>query len=96
VRHFTDPDEQQLRRPEHALPPEAEPQVGRPYSQFQRVAYGSWWTFITAILIIGGFIGLVESPGVAFLAMVLGALAGRYAYRLWTWQARRLVFFIIF
>lgn len=31
-----------------------------------------------------------------FLALVLGALAGRYDYRIWTWRARRLLFFIIF
>jgi hypothetical protein len=29
-------------------------------------------------------------------ALVLGGLAGRYDYRIWTWRARRLLFFIIF
>jgi hypothetical protein len=26
---------------------------------------------------------------------VLAALAGRYDYRIWTWRARRLLFFLI-
>ena len=73
----------------------------KPYSQFSRFAYGSWWTFITVVIAIASFGALFAGGGGGvlwglFIGPALGFLAGRYAYRLWTWQARRLVFFIIF
>ena len=68
----------------------------RPYSQFQRIAYGSWWTLIASVLLVASTLALASAPGSALIGLGLGALAGRYAFRLWTWQARRLVFFIIF
>ena len=69
----------------------------RPYSQFQRVAYGLCWTAISVVLVVGFFVGVATGEAVGGLvAGLLGLVASRYAYRLWTWQARRLVFFIIF
>jgi hypothetical protein len=47
--------------------------------------------------VIAGVSGLFGSQILAgLLALVLVALAGRYGYRIWTWRARRLLFFIIF
>lgn len=73
----------------------------RPYSQFSRFAYGSWWAFITAIIVVASFVALFAGGGGGvlwglFIGPLLGFLSGRYTYRLWTWQARRLVFFIVF
>jgi hypothetical protein len=69
----------------------------RPYSHFSRAAYGSWWGFITLILTVAFFIGLSQGAfGAALIVAVLLFLSARYTWRLWTWQASRLVFFIIF
>jgi hypothetical protein len=69
----------------------------RPYSQGKRAFYGLTWTFWTLALVIGAFTLLGHSMvGQGLLALALGAITLRYAYRIWTWQARRLIFFIIF
>jgi len=65
----------------------------RPYGQVRRGLYGSWWTFVAVLLVLGGF---ASSIGTGLVGLVLGALAGRYAYRIWTWQARSLWFAIFF
>lgn len=69
----------------------------QPYSDGKRVAYGLLWAGWTVLLTIAGFAALFGSqilPGL--IALALAVLAGRYDYRIWTWRARRLLFFIIF
>jgi hypothetical protein len=69
----------------------------RPYSQGRRAGYGLLWTAWTVLLTIGGFVQLAHSSVLAgLISLVLAALALRYAWRIWTWQARRLIFFIVF
>lgn len=68
-----------------------------PYSEAKRVGYGLLWTAWTLVLTIGGFVLLSNAsvfPGLIGLA--LGALSASYAWRIWTWQAKRLIFFIVF
>ena len=68
-----------------------------PYSAGKRAFYGITWTIWTIVLVIAGFALLAQAqvlPGLVGLA--LSALTARYAYRIWTWQARRLIFLIIF
>lgn len=67
-----------------------------PYSNGKRVGYGLLWAGWTLLLTIAGFAGLFGGhiPSGLF-ALVLAALAGRYDYRIWTWRARRLLFFLI-
>lgn len=68
----------------------------QPYSHGRRAAYGVLWAGWTAVLLIAGFSGLFGGQILGgLLALVLAGLAGRYDYRIWTWQARRLLFFII-
>lgn len=67
-----------------------------PYSHSKRVTYGILWAGWTAVLTIAGFTGLFGGQILSGLfAFMLAALAGRYDYRIWTWRARRLLFFII-
>lgn len=71
--------------------------VGRPYGNGRRLFYGSLWGFYTAALVIGSFAAMFGGQVLSGLfGLALGALAGRYDYRIWTWQARRLWFLIIF
>ena len=66
------------------------------YSDAKRITYGLPWAGWTALLTVAAFIGLFSGQIVGGLfALVLAALAGRYDYRIWTWQARRLLFFIL-
>jgi hypothetical protein len=68
-----------------------------PYSNGKRAFYGLTWTFWTILLIIGGFALLTQSMvGQGLLGWGLAVITMRYAFRIWTWQARHLVFFIIF
>jgi hypothetical protein len=68
----------------------------RPYSEGKRLFYSLLWSGWTLLLAIAGFSLLLH--GSTFysgpLAFAL-AITGRYAYRTWTWQARRLVLFIM-
>jgi hypothetical protein len=74
-----------------------ESDLQRPYSQGKRAGYGLLWTFWTVVLTIGGFSLLSGTSILAGLvALALAGLAGCYAWRIWTWQARRLIFFIVF
>lgn len=67
-----------------------------PYSHGRRAGYGILWAGWTALLLIAGFVALFGGQVLGgLLALVLAGLAGRYDYRIWTWQARRLLFFII-
>jgi hypothetical protein len=68
-----------------------------PYSHSKRVLYGALWAAWTAALGIGGFAALFGGQVLAGLvALVLAVVAGRYDYRIWTWQARRLLLLIVF
>ena len=67
-----------------------------PYSNNKRVGFGLLWVGWTLVLVIAGFSGLFGGQILGGLfALALGSLAGLYDYRIWTWQARRLLFFII-
>ncbi|MEU5261732.1 hypothetical protein [Amycolatopsis sp. NPDC021455] len=69
----------------------------RPYSQASRAGYGLLWTAWTILLTIGGFVLFAQSSVFAgLISLGLAALALRYTWRIWTWQARRLIFFIVF
>lgn len=67
-----------------------------PYTPTKRLLYGSLWALWTGVLVIAGLGQLSQNVLAALVILALGALAGRYDYRIWTYQARRLVFFIIF
>ena len=67
-----------------------------PYSHGKRTGYGLLWAAWTMVLAIAGFSALFGGQILTGLvALVLAALAGRYDYRIWTWRARRLLFFIV-
>jgi hypothetical protein len=68
-----------------------------PYSEGKRLCYGLLWTGWTLLLTIAGFSLLPHGSTVfsGLIAFALAIITGRYAYRIWTWQARRLIFFII-
>jgi uncharacterized membrane protein len=68
-----------------------------PYSEGRRAGYGLLWTAWTIVLTIAGFALLGHGSVVSgLLGLTLAALALRYAWRIWTWQAKRLIFFIVF
>jgi hypothetical protein len=68
-----------------------------PYSHGKRAFYGLTWTIWTILLSIGGLTMLgQELIWAGLLGLALAGLTGRYAYRIWTWQARHLIFFIVF
>jgi hypothetical protein len=68
-----------------------------PYSEGKRLGYGLLWSGWTLLLVIAGFSLLPHGSTVfsGLLAFALAIITGRYAYRIWTWQAKRLIFFII-
>lgn len=68
-----------------------------PYSEGKRLGYGLLWTGWTLLLAIAGFSLLPHGSTVfsGLIAFALAIITGRYAYRIWTWQAKRLIFFII-
>jgi hypothetical protein len=66
----------------------------KPYSPGQRIGYGPLWAFWTIVLVIAAFSG--HGFFATLFCLVLAFFAGRYDYRIWTWQAKRLWFFIIF
>ena len=75
------------------------PGTGRPapYGHGRRLVYGLLWTGWTLLLGLGGLFALPHGGTFlgGLLALGLAVITGRYAYRIWTWQAKRLVFFII-
>lgn len=68
-----------------------------PYGHGKRLFYGLLWSGWTLLLGLGGLFALPHGKTFlgGLLALALAALTGRYAYRIWTWQAKRLIFFII-
>ncbi|GAB3136061.1 hypothetical protein GCM10027258_09510 [Amycolatopsis stemonae] len=83
--------------PQSPVGPVPGPAETRPYSEASRAGYGLLWTVWTVVLAIGGFVLLGHGSVFAGLVgLVLAALALRYAWRIWTWQAKRLIFFIVF
>lgn len=67
-----------------------------PYSHGKRAGYGVLWAVWTVLLSIAGFAGVFGGQiFTGLLALALAALAGGYDYRIWTWQARRLLLLII-
>lgn len=63
----------------------------------KRLFYGLLWTGWTLLLAIAGCSLLLRGSTIfsGLLALALAVITGRYAYRIWTWQAKRLIFFII-
>jgi hypothetical protein len=70
--------------------------LAAPYSEGKRIGYGLLWAAWSLILTIAGF-GLLFGGSVlsGLLGLLLAFFAGHYDYRIWSWQAKRLVFFII-
>ena len=66
------------------------------YSDSKRIGYGLLWAGWTVALTITGF-GLLFAGSIfsGLLSLTLAFSAGRYDYRIWSWQAKRLIFFII-
>lgn len=67
-----------------------------PYTPTKRATYGVLWAFWTVVLVMAGFNSILHNFLSGLVLLVLAAFAGRYDYRIWTYQARRLLFFIIF
>lgn len=67
-----------------------------PYSDSKRIGYGLLWAGWAVALTITGF-GLLFDGSIfsGLLSLTLAFFAGRYDYRIWSWQAKRLIFFII-
>ena len=68
----------------------------RPYGEGKRNGYAALWSFYTLIFVIGGFIAIGSGNPAGLLTLGVGSLAGTYAYRIWTFQARRLWLLIFF
>lgn len=66
------------------------------YGPGRRALYGVMWAFYSAVLVIGGFVSLANGDFFGLLELALAALTIRYDYKIWTYQARRLWFFILF
>ncbi len=73
------------------------PHPQAPYGHGRRLFYGLLWSGWTLLLGLGGLFALPHGRTFlgGLLALGLAVITGRYAYRIWTWQAKRLVFFII-
>jgi hypothetical protein len=71
--------------------------AARPYSEGKRLFYGLLWTGWTLLLAIAGCSLLPHGSTIFYglLAFALAIITGRYAYQIWTWQAKHLIFFII-
>jgi len=68
----------------------------QPYSPGKRAVYGTLWATWTFLFAIAGFTGLFGGQILGgLLAFAIAGFAGRYDYRIWTWRARRLLFFVI-
>jgi Zn-dependent protease with chaperone function len=79
------------------LPVRQQRQGPLPYSLGKRAFYGITWTVWTLLLFIGGISAMTAgSVAPALLMPLLGFLTATYAWRIWTWQAKRLWFLIIF
>jgi hypothetical protein len=70
--------------------------VVSPYSRGARIRYGAFWFVITALLGISTVFGLMQGlTWQSLFVLVLAVFAGRYAWRIWSWQARHLWWFFI-
>ena len=70
--------------------------LSTPYSEGKRIGYGLLWAAWTILLMIAGFALLFGGSVLSgLLSLVLAFFAGRYDYRIWSWQAKRLLFFIV-
>lgn len=67
-----------------------------PYSETKRFGYGFLWSFYTLCMLIATVLAANKSAGAALLCFVIALICANYAYRVWTFRARRLIFFIIF
>jgi hypothetical protein len=71
--------------------------LATPYSEGKRWTYGLLWAGWTLLLTIAG-VSLLPHGATVFsglIAFALAAITGRYTYRIWTWQAKRLIFLIV-
>jgi len=87
----------QLSVPARPQPQSLPSRPRRWYGNGRRIFYGSLWSFYTVLLAIV-FVQLLSKGSFtsALLSAGLALLTGFYAYRIWTWQARRLWLLIIF
>ena len=68
----------------------------RPYSYGKRLFYGSWWSFVTLVLAIAALTSIVHLAIWDTIVALVGVyFLGRYAYRIWNWEAKHLVFLFI-
>ncbi len=75
--------------------------LGRPgqrrYSNGRRIFYAGLWAFYTVALVCGIFAAAAQgNAGAALLCLLLAAVTGSYAWRIWTYRARRLWLLILF
>jgi hypothetical protein len=66
----------------------------KPYSNGKRIFYGLMWTWWSFAFTIGFLAACSAGSAVPILFfLVITPFLYRYAYRIWTWQARSLWFF---
>jgi hypothetical protein len=70
--------------------------IAPPYSNEKRILYSLFWAIWTGLLGMGSIAILVASPLAGLVGLGLAVAAGRYAYRIWTYQAKSLWSFFIF
>lgn len=69
----------------------------RRYGNGRRVFYAGLWGVYTVALVCGFFGGVAQAnAGAALLCLVLAAVTGSYAWRIWTYRARHLWLLIFF
>jgi uncharacterized membrane protein len=69
----------------------------RRYGNGRRIFYAGLWAFYTVAFVCGFFAAAARANiGVALLCLVLAALTGSYAWRIWTYRAKRLWWMILF
>jgi hypothetical protein len=69
----------------------------RRYGNGRRVFYAGLWGFYTIALVCGFFGGVAQANvGAALLCLVLAAVTGSYAWRIWMYRAKRLWLLILF
>lgn len=69
----------------------------RPYSEAKRIGYGLVWVTWTLLLFLSTCLNFSGGDFLAGLVcLALTVIAGRYAYRIWTYKARRLWILIVF
>lgn len=75
-------------------------EITQPYGNGRRVFYGLTWLVWTVILVVAAISAFSGSDGgsaaAGLIPLVLALLAARYDYRIWTFQAKRLWFLLLF